>query len=86
MEEDDPWGEGTRDIFKSPVIKDPERGKAWHVDAKENKFGFFIKLTERIRGKRDSVIFPPEVGPAVRIAIQRAERAVREYRKKKGGD
>jgi hypothetical protein len=85
MEEDDPWGEGTTTIWQK-IIKDPETGKVWHVDVKENKFGLFIKLTERIRRKRDTVIFPPEISPGIRNLMREAERAAREYIRKKGGD
>ena len=52
--------------------------KTFYLDLKENERGRFIKITEDVRGRRDTIMLPMEVAEEFADALERTMQADRE--------
>lgn len=52
--------------------------KTFYLDLKENERGRFIKITEDVRGRRDTIILPMEAAEEFMDALERVMQASRE--------
>lgn len=52
--------------------------KTFFLDLKENERGRFIKITEDVRGRRDTIMLPMEAAEEFASALERVMQAHRE--------